>query len=127
MLADATIGIDQHSHTHTLSLSVSPLPCCLSSSFLTLYKLVWWLCVYQLKYRFHRIWLFSFPKAIPNKIKLHVRTISTLSSLSTYPQLVKNCLFIWPVAMAQLVDKPTKYLNLKGLNPGLLLALSENR
>ncbi len=62
MLADATIGIEQHSHTHTLSLSVSPLPCFLSPSFLTLYKPALRLCVYQLKYRFHRIWLFSFPK-----------------------------------------------------------------
>jgi hypothetical protein len=57
MLTDATIGVDQHSHTHTPSLSVSPLPCFLSPPFLTLYKLVLRLCVYQLKYRFHRIWL----------------------------------------------------------------------
>jgi hypothetical protein len=75
MLIDATIGVDQHSHTHTLSLSVSPLPCFLSPPFLTLYKLVLRLCVYQLKYRFHRIWLFSFSK---------VTLIQKYSRLSTY-------------------------------------------
>ncbi len=69
MLIDAAIGVDQHSHTHThpLSLSVSLLPCFLSPPFLTLYKLVLWLCVYQLKYRFHCIWLFSFPRVTINE------------------------------------------------------------
>ena len=66
MLTDGTIGIDQHSHTHTLSLSVSLLPCFLSPPFSTLYKLALRLCVDQLKYRFHRIWLFSFPRVTQN-------------------------------------------------------------
>ncbi len=76
MLIDATIGVDQHSHTHTLSLSVSPLPCFLSPPFLTLYKLALQLCVYQLKYRFHCIWLFSFPRVTQKLYRHHLRLLS---------------------------------------------------
>jgi hypothetical protein len=61
MLTDAIFGADQHTHTHTLALSLSLRLFALFPHLSVSYKNpLPRLFDYHWKYRFHRVWLFSF-------------------------------------------------------------------